>query len=58
MFVYLVKSFIVWNFTNPFRWIIDIPEYTCSTRALILFYVLFYQVFQFALILNFIPKQK
>ena len=40
--VYLFKTFVIWEFTNPFQWIIDIPTYTDFNRFMILFYVLFY----------------
>ena len=40
--VYLCKTFIMFEFTNPFQWIIDIPIYTNTERGNILFYVLGY----------------
>lgn len=33
--VYLIKSFIIWKFVNPFHWIINIPNYTEEYRGLI-----------------------
>ena len=39
--VYLCKSFIVWEFRNPFQWIIDLPEYNQDIRFSILFFALF-----------------
>lgn len=35
--VYLLISFIIWEFKNPFQWIIDIPKYTFDIRICILF---------------------
>lgn len=44
--VYLVKSFVIWEFTNPFQWIIDIPTYQPDTRGLILFAIALWQGIQ------------
>lgn len=30
--VYLVKSFVLWEFTNPFDWIINLPTYLPEVR--------------------------
>ncbi len=30
--VYLIKSFVIWKFTNPFQWIVDIPTNTNDER--------------------------
>lgn len=38
---YLVKTFIMWEFTNPFGWIINLPEYSSDTRVMILIAFLF-----------------
>lgn len=40
--VYLCRSFILFEFTNPFQWIVDIPTYTSSQRGEILFYFICY----------------
>jgi len=34
---YLIKTFVIWEFTNPLQWIIDIPEYTDIFRGFMLF---------------------
>jgi hypothetical protein len=34
--VYFLYSFIVWEFKNPFEWIINMPIYESSSRFLIL----------------------
>ena len=33
---YLVKSFTIWQFQNPFKWVIDLPTYTADDRGWIL----------------------
>jgi len=45
--VYLCKTFIIWDFTNPFKWILDIPYYTEETRMNILFFYICYQILLF-----------
>lgn len=40
MSMYLIKTFLVWEFTNPFWWILELPDYSSLTRFIILFYVL------------------
>ena len=44
--VYFIKSFIIWEFTNPFQWIINMPTYSEGTRFMILFYFLVWQIIQ------------
>jgi hypothetical protein len=46
-FIYMVASFIFWEFKNPFQWIINIPTYSPDGRFAILFFYLFYQGIQF-----------
>jgi len=43
-FLYLAKSFSIWEFKNPFQWIIDLPNYEIITRVVILLLVPFYYV--------------
>lgn len=31
--VYLIKTFMIWQFENPFKWFIDIPTYTVEERG-------------------------
>jgi len=50
--VYLLKSFIIWKFTNPFFWIINLGTFGEGTRFLILFYTLFYYGVLFGLIFS------
>lgn len=40
--VYLLWSFVMWDFYNPIQWIIDIPTYNASERGEIVFWVFFY----------------
>lgn len=39
--IYLIKTFIIWEFNNPFQWIIDLNIYSETNRFLIIFYILF-----------------
>lgn len=40
--VYLIKTFIIWEWKNPFQWIIDVPTYDEMTRFMLIFYILFF----------------
>jgi hypothetical protein len=40
--VYLLKSFIIWKFTNPFLWIINLGYYSSEDRFFLLICFLFY----------------
>jgi hypothetical protein len=40
---YLIKTFVLWRFTNPLQWIIDIPNYSQDDRATILCFYIIYQ---------------
>ncbi len=40
--VYLIYTFSIWRFKNPFEWIIDMPTYRNEDRFAILFGILFY----------------
>lgn len=42
---YLVKAFVIWRFTNPFQWIIDMPTYTGEMRFGILAGIGLYYIF-------------
>ncbi len=48
--LYLCKSFIIWRFTNPFLWIINLWTFEYKTRFIILFFALFYYGVLFVLI--------
>jgi hypothetical protein len=39
---YLFVSFIIFEFKNPFQWIVNIPIYNETNRFHILFSILFY----------------
>lgn len=39
---YFIWAFSIWEFYNPFQWIIDIPTYEWTNRFLILAYLFFY----------------
>lgn len=45
--VYLIKTFIIWQIENPFKWIIQIPTYSGEARFGILFFYCFLQFFIF-----------
>lgn len=40
--IYLIATFVLWEFRNPFQWIIDIPTYDEKSRFAILFCYAFY----------------
>lgn len=43
--IYLIISFVIWDFYNPFQWIIDIPDYKTEERAGILTgFVVYYAI--------------
>ena len=42
---YLYRSFMLFEFKNPFQWILNIPEATIEERGLGLFGFIFYLVF-------------
>ncbi len=42
LIVYLIRSFIIWQFNNPFQWIIDIPTEGREYRMVVLFCVTLY----------------
>lgn len=51
--VYFIKTFIIWEFTNPFQWLIDIPNYTQEVRVCILFSYLIYQCVSIVFLFEF-----
>jgi hypothetical protein len=55
---YLGRSFVIWDFENPFQWIIDIPIYNYEGRTLILFCYLFYQGIQIFAIYQYLNPDK
>lgn len=42
--VYFVKSFLTFEFTNPFKWIIDLPTYLPEVRGTILVCIFLYNL--------------
>lgn len=42
---YTIKTFIIWKFTNPFQWFIDIPSYTPDYRGNIIGFLFIYEIF-------------
>ncbi len=57
--IYLIKTFIIWEFKNPFEWIINLPSYDPGDRFLILFYFVAWQVIQYVIIYkHYFPKTK
>jgi hypothetical protein len=43
-FCYLAKTWVIWEFTNPFRWVLDIPVYSNEDRGLILAFYFMYLI--------------
>jgi len=59
LIVYLIKSFIIWEFTNPVRWIINIPKYGQEARGFILFaYILYQSILLGAIMEGLFPNSK
>lgn len=55
--VYLIKTFCIWEFTNPFQWVVDLPTYDSGGRFIGLILVIFWQGAQFGVIFEAIkPK--
>lgn len=54
--IYLFKTWVIWEFTNPFNWIIAIPTYDQGDRAGILIGVLMYQGIQMTVAYNVMKK--
>jgi len=54
--IYLIKTFVMWELTNPFQWIIDLPTYDSAHRAAILFTYAFFALINY--ILNLYRTQK
>jgi len=52
--VYLFKTFIIWEFTNPFNWIINLPSYDGVIRFGILFCILIWQGMQIQFIKDYL----
>lgn len=48
--VYFIKTFIIWEFKNPFKWIMDIPTASPDVRAVILILVVSWQLIQLIVI--------
>lgn len=42
--IYFIKTFVTWEFNNPFQWIIDMPKYEAESRGSILIIYIFYQI--------------
>jgi len=40
--VYTIWTFVIWEFKNPFQWIIDIPTYSYDQRGMGLFAIALY----------------
>ncbi len=55
---YLIYSFIVFEFNNPFKWIINIPTYDNEVRAVLLGYWIIYYVVGYYIIYSEIKEKK
>ena len=54
---YLIYSFIVFEFNNPFKWIINIPNYDNDVRAIIIGYWILYYVVAYWVIYSEIKEK-
>lgn len=52
---YLIKTFVIWKFTNPFDWIINIPNYTNDDRGTIIGGIII--IYTFTTIFVYIQKE-
>lgn len=52
-FVYFFRTFVIFEFRNPFQWIIDIPSYSPEARFLLLFLIIcYYSITLFIIYVN------
>lgn len=56
--IYLIKSFILFELTNPFWWILSLPQYTSGERAGVLSIIIFFQIFVHILKIGIFSKNK
>lgn len=56
--IYLIKSFVLWAFANPFQWIIDLPTYSSDARSLILLFYIIYALGVYSIIAMVIDAMK
>lgn len=57
--IYLVGTFCLWEFRNPFQWIIDIPTYSNDSRFGILFgFVTYYTMLYCFVAGHYFQKEK
>lgn len=56
--VYMCVTFVIWEFRNPFQWIIDIPTYDLDGRGKVLCCVIFYYLLAFFYAKIFIDMKK
>lgn len=47
--VYIVYTYVMWEFKNPFQWIIDIPTYDYERRGMLLFCAFLYYMMLFVM---------
>lgn len=52
--LYLIISFVIWHFRNPFYWILNLKNFSHNERFLILFYLIFY----YSVLYGFIYKDR
>ena len=53
--LYISKTFIMWEFENPFKWLIEIPTYSVGARFIILLSYSIYHSVVYAFIKCFEP---
>ena len=34
--IYMIRTYVIWEFRNPFEWILNIPDYSYDTRGQLL----------------------
>jgi len=56
--VYMITCFVIWEWRNPFEWIIDIPDYKDEARFSILFMWVLYHGIVGRLVYEILKKDK
>jgi len=57
-FSYLYRTFVIWKFTNPFQWIVDLPNSTTDCRIGILFGIIFWYCLITVMVYDFTKPKK
>ena len=56
--VYFFIAFVNWELYNPFKWIIDIPNYGSGERAAILIILVCLHIIEYMVISDYLKRNK